>query len=117
MEMRYFWLLDGKTQQYFKFYYQPSQENMGNYPFKHHTEDIHKHVQSYYVHTDKSPALPPRALKPTWGTHMPRSPHYNLLGSPLVCLSPQAFLATKYWASLAYSIGYHLLTSILEEYH
>jgi hypothetical protein len=23
MEMRYFWLLDGKTQKYFKFYYQP----------------------------------------------------------------------------------------------
>jgi hypothetical protein len=30
-EMRYFWLLDGKTQQYFKFYYQPGQENLGNY--------------------------------------------------------------------------------------
>ncbi len=49
-------------------------------------------------------------------THMPRSPHYHVLGSPLVSLSPQAFLATKYWASLAHSIGYHLLTSVLEEY-
>jgi hypothetical protein len=32
MEMKYFWLLDGNTQQYFKFYYQPSQENLDNYP-------------------------------------------------------------------------------------
>jgi hypothetical protein len=65
MEMRYFWLLDGKTQQYFKFYYQHGQENLGNYPSKHHTADTHKHVQPYYVHTDKSPALLPRALKPS----------------------------------------------------
>jgi hypothetical protein len=66
-EMRYFRLLDGKTQQYFKFYYQPGQENLGNYPSKHHTANIHKHVRPYYVHTDKSPALFPRALKPsTW---------------------------------------------------
>jgi hypothetical protein len=45
---------------------------------------------------------------------MPRSPHYHILGSPLVSLSPQEFLAPEYWASLAYMIGYHLLTSILE---
>jgi hypothetical protein len=30
MEMGYFWLLDGKTQIYFKCYYQPGQENLGN---------------------------------------------------------------------------------------
>ncbi len=65
MEMRYFWLLDGKTQKYFKFYYQPGQENLGNYPSKHHTADIHQHVRPYYVHTDKSPAVHPRALKPS----------------------------------------------------
>jgi hypothetical protein len=43
MEMHYFWLLDRKTQTYFKFYYQPGQENLGNgnYPSKHHTPDIH----------------------------------------------------------------------------
>ncbi len=63
--MRYFWLLDGKTQQYFKFYYQPGQENLGDYLSKHHTADIHKHVRPYYVHTHKSPALLPRALKPS----------------------------------------------------
>jgi len=40
MEMQYFWLLDGETQQYFKFYYQPGLENLGDYPSKHHTADI-----------------------------------------------------------------------------
>ncbi len=32
MEKRYFWLLDGKVQNLFCFYYQPDQENLGNYP-------------------------------------------------------------------------------------
>jgi len=54
MEMRYFWLLDGVTQTYFKFYYQPGQENLGDYPSKHHIADIHQHVRPYYVYTDKS---------------------------------------------------------------
>ena len=65
MEMRYFWLLDGKTQQYFKFYYQPGLENLGDYPSKHHTADIHQHVRPYYVHMDNSPTLLPRAMKPS----------------------------------------------------
>jgi hypothetical protein len=65
MEMRYFLLLDGKMQKYFKFYYQPGQENLGDYPSKHHMADIHRHVRPYYVHTDKSPALLLRALKPS----------------------------------------------------
>jgi hypothetical protein len=67
MEMRYFWLLDGESQQQFKFYWQPSQENLGNYPSKHHPAEIHQHVRPYYVHMDKSPTLLPRAMKPsTW---------------------------------------------------
>ena len=65
MEMRYIWLLDGKTQKYFKFYYQPRKENLGNYPSKHHMADIHQHVRLYYVHTDKSPTVLPWALKPS----------------------------------------------------
>jgi hypothetical protein len=65
MEMRYFWLLNGNTRKYFKFFYQPGQENLGNYPSKHHTADIHQHVQPYYVHTDKSPTILPQALKPS----------------------------------------------------
>ena len=42
---------------------------------------------------------------------MPRSPHNHVLGIPLlVCLSPLAFLATDYLASLASSIGLHFPT-------
>ncbi len=65
MKMRYFWLLDRESQKYFKFYYQFSQENLGDYPSRHHTANIHQHVRPYYVHTDKSPTLLPRAMKPS----------------------------------------------------
>jgi hypothetical protein len=65
MEMHYFWLLGGKTQKFFKFHYQPGQENMGNYPSKHHSAYIHQHICRYYVHTNSSPAILPRALKPS----------------------------------------------------
>jgi hypothetical protein len=54
IEMRYFWLLDGKTQTYFKFYHQLGQENQGDYSYKQHTTDIHQHVRPYCVHTDTS---------------------------------------------------------------
>jgi hypothetical protein len=59
IEMRYFWLLDGKTQQYFKSYYQPGLKNLGNYPSKHHTAAIYQHVKPYYVHMKNSPTLLP----------------------------------------------------------
>jgi hypothetical protein len=65
MEKHYFWLLDGKTQKYFKFYYQPRQENLSDYPSEHHTANIHQHVRPYYVHTDTSPTILPRAMKPS----------------------------------------------------
>jgi hypothetical protein len=65
MEMRYFWLLDGETQRYFKFYYQPGLENLGDYPSKHHTADIHQHVRPYYVQMDNPPTLLPQAMKPS----------------------------------------------------
>ncbi len=41
MAMRYFWLLDSEVQKLFHFYYQPGQENLGDYPSKHHCADIH----------------------------------------------------------------------------
>ena len=63
MEMRYFWLLDSAAQQYFKFVYQPGQENMGGYPNKAHTGGIHTHVRPWYLHTKNSPMELPRALK------------------------------------------------------
>jgi hypothetical protein len=65
MEMRYFWLLDGEVQKLFRFYYQPGQENLGDYPSKHHSADIHQHVRPYYVHMDNSPTVLPRAAKPS----------------------------------------------------
>ena len=49
MEMRYFWLLDQRTQRYIKVYYQSGAENMGNSPGKTHTGHIHKHGRPYYV--------------------------------------------------------------------
>jgi hypothetical protein len=107
MEMGYFWLLDGESQQQFKFYWQPGQENLGNYPSKHHRVEIHQYVRPYYVHMEKSPTLLPRAMKPsTWrrcaeilgdpyskksplprigDSHLfvtPRIPDYQLLGLP-----------------------------------
>ena len=79
-----FWLLDGKTHQYFKFYYQPGQENLGDYPSKHHTADIvHQHVRPYDVHTDKSPTILPRALKPSI-----RGGCAEILGDPYFKKSP-----------------------------
>jgi hypothetical protein len=65
IEMRCFWLLDRKMQGYFKFYYQPGLKNLGNYPSKHHTADMHQHVRPYYVHMNNSPTLLPRAMKPS----------------------------------------------------
>ena len=44
MEMQHFWLLDKMSQQYFKLYYQPGQENLADYPTKYHTSKIHQHV-------------------------------------------------------------------------
>ncbi len=65
MEMRYFWLLDCKMQQYFKFYYQPGFKNLGNYPSKHDTANIHQHVRPYYVHMNNPLTLLPRAMMPS----------------------------------------------------
>jgi hypothetical protein len=85
--MLYFWLLDGEFQKLFCFYYQPGQENLGDYPSKHHSADIHQHVQA---HTNNSPTVLPQAAKPSsWRgcdktladpykgkTPLPRVPNY-----------------------------------------
>ena len=65
MEMRYFYLLDQQTQKYFKFFYQPGQENMADYPSKHHVAGIHQHVRPYYLHMPNSPQFLVRAAKPS----------------------------------------------------
>jgi hypothetical protein len=90
MEMRYFWLLDGETQQYFKFYYQPGLENLGDYPSKNHTADIHQHIRPYYVHMDTSPTLLPRAMKPST-----RRECAEILGDPYSKKSPLPSIGTS----------------------
>ena len=65
MEMRYWWLLDAEAQDIFAFYYHPGLENLGDYPSKHHTANVHRHVRPYYVHQDNSPSHLPRAMKPS----------------------------------------------------
>ncbi len=72
-----------QTQHYFKFYYQPSQENLGNYPTKHHTADIHQHIRPYYAHMKNSPILLPWAMKPS--THWWCA---EILGDPYSKKSP-----------------------------
>ena len=66
MKMRYFWLLDGEAQCLLWFYYQPGQENLGDYPSKHHSANIHQHVwPCSYVHMDNSLSFLPRAANPS----------------------------------------------------
>ena len=65
MEMRYFWLLDRQAQLSFAFHYTPGHENLGDYPSKAHTADIHQHVRTYYIHLKNSPIELIRAAKPS----------------------------------------------------
>ena len=65
MEMHYFWLLDQETQRYFKVYYQPGAENVGDYPSKAHAGPIHTQSRPYYPHEVNSPSVLPRAAKPS----------------------------------------------------
>jgi hypothetical protein len=109
MEMRYFWLLDGKTQKYFKFYYQPDQEKLGDYPSKHHTADIHQHVRPYYVHTDKSPAVLSWALKPSiWHGCA------EILGDPYSKKSPLPCIGTIPHLPVSPSIPSHQILGQLQ---
>ena len=61
MEMRYMWLLDQEAQSLFTFHQHPGQQNLGDYPSKHHTANIHQYIPPYYVHMDNSPLYLPRA--------------------------------------------------------
>ena len=65
MEMQYLLLLDCVMQRYFKFYYQPGLENLGDYPSKHHTADIHQQVRLHCICMDNSPTLLSQAMKPS----------------------------------------------------
>jgi hypothetical protein len=65
MEMRYFWLLDQEAQKMFDITYQPGHENLGDYPSKLHSGDVHVHVRPYYQHMTGSPTHLQRAAKPS----------------------------------------------------
>jgi len=65
MNMRYFWLLCHEAQKLFKINYHPGQENLGDYASKHHTGAHHRRVRPFYLHTDQSPRLLPRAARPS----------------------------------------------------
>jgi hypothetical protein len=101
MKIRYFWLLDRKTQKYFKFHYQPGQENMRDYPSKHHTADIHQHVHLYYVHTN-SPAILPWALKPSI-----QQGCAVIFGEPYAKKSPLPYIGVTSCLPVSPSIPYH----------
>jgi hypothetical protein len=78
MEMQYFWLFNGKVQKLFPFHYQPGQENLGIYPSKHCSANIHQHVCPYYAHTNNSPTVLPQAAKSSsWQgcTEIPADPY------------------------------------------
>ncbi len=119
--MRYLWLLEGKAQWYYKFYGQPL-KSLGNYPSKHHTAGISKHVRPYYVHMKNSPTLLPRDMKPTLvegvlkslGIPTQRNPYYQALVISLVWLTPLSFPVTKYLTIQEYSRDMPLTTTIQE---
>ena len=65
MEMRYFWLLDGKIQKLFDFQYHPGFENLADYPSKSHPGSHHQSVRPFYLHMPNSPRFLARAAKPS----------------------------------------------------
>jgi hypothetical protein len=113
--MRYFWLLDGKTQGYFKYYYQSGLKNFGDYPSKHHTADIYQHVRPYYVHMNNSLTLLPRAMKLSTcqgcakilGIPTTRNLHYQALATSPFWPTPLSYPVTEYLASQEYNRVYH----------
>ena len=61
--MRYFYLLDQAVKKYCIFKHHPWQEDLGDYPTKHHTITIHQHVLPWYIHMQDLPGLLPHAMK------------------------------------------------------
>eukprot|EP00957_Ditylum_brightwellii_P008692 659926-Ditylum_brightwellii.AAC.1 len=64
MNMRYFWILDQIQQGNFNVIWRPGQENLVDYPTKHHPAAHHQCIRPYYIHTTDSPRFLPRALAP-----------------------------------------------------
>ena len=83
MKMRYFWLLDQEAQKYMKVQHHPGQENLGDYPSKHHIGVGHRHVRPYYIHMPNSPTHLHRAGMPS-----SRRGCAEILGDPYVKMVP-----------------------------
>ena len=65
MEMRYFWLLDREAQKKFYLHLHPRARNLSDYPTKHHTAEVHRHVRPYYLQQANSPIQLIHAAKPS----------------------------------------------------
>eukprot|EP00804_Cyclotella_cryptica_P015897 CCRYP_006383-RA/>CCRYP_006383-RA protein AED:0.07 eAED:-0.04 QI:0/0/0/1/0/0/2/0/1375 len=65
MEMRFFWVTDQVQQQFFNVRWQPGQENLADYFTKHFEPRHHLNVRPWYLHTNTSPTLLPRAHAPS----------------------------------------------------
>jgi hypothetical protein len=62
MEMRFFWVGDKVAQDMFELRWHPGQENLADYQSKHHIESHHIAVRPWYLLTENSPRVLPRAL-------------------------------------------------------
>ena len=94
MEMRYFWLLDQYAQKNFDFQHHPGQENLADYPSKHHTGRGHQHVRPYYIHTKESPTYLPRAVTPSTRrgcAEILGDPYYKTVPLPKIQSRAQGF--------------------------
>ena len=65
MEMKFFWVSDQVELNIFQVRWHPGQENLGDYQSKHHPAAHHIAVRPWYLHTENSPRLLPRAVKPS----------------------------------------------------
>eukprot|EP00957_Ditylum_brightwellii_P152923 11639386-Ditylum_brightwellii.AAC.1 len=54
-------MLDQVQQKNFNVRWTPGQENLADYPTKHHSGKHHQHVRPFYVHTADSSRYLPRA--------------------------------------------------------
>ena len=65
MEMRFFWITDQVKRGFFDVQWHPGQENLADYFTKHFDGKHHQEVRPWYLHTDKSPRILPRAAAPS----------------------------------------------------
>ena len=65
MEMRYFWIVDQVTLQYFKVGWYPGQEILADYTSKHFEGRHHINVRPIFLHCNRSPRYLPWALSPS----------------------------------------------------